>query len=138
MLWRFRKWKGTPTSRFLRATRTLSLGIAAATSSPAAPATAAASPIVRLGARGGGGDERRGLRRQTAWPRGSSRLFVCGRLWERSHRPAMNEDLRGLGAETPVCVSFAWLLLGMPERPEPPPPAVTSDPLMLYRQVGWT
>ena len=50
----------------------------------------------------------------------------------------MNEDLKGLGAETPVCVSFARLLLGMPERPEPLPPAVTSDPLMLYRQVGWT
>ena len=67
--------------------------------------------------------------------RGLHRTF---RLWERSHRPAMNEDLRGFGAETAVCVSFAWLPLGMPERPEPPPPAVTSDPLMLYRQVGWT
>jgi hypothetical protein len=48
----------------------------------------------------------------------------------------MNEDLKGLRAETPVFVSFARLPLGMPERPEPLPPAVTSDPLMLYRQVG--
>ena len=50
----------------------------------------------------------------------------------------MNEDLKGLGAETPCLFRLrgSHLVLGMPERPEPLPPAVTSDPLMLYRQVG--